>query len=216
MIRGIPASLLVTDRTRALLDLREGLRGYSAPEDLDFSPRMEEHLQSVLLGETYRRDWDPDCVRRQMLVIHVSATPEGASYTSKDFPALAREVIRQSFAEQGQPFPVEPPPEVVAFLEAVSDLEQEMPRKLEAALHGASAAQMLRPRLSLLNWDESVDTLTVHYLRQGGGGRLNADDAADLIGMADRTFRYRLDKLHTWGLIEAAKTSPLMLPPSSN
>ncbi len=209
-------SLLVRDRAQALLELREGLRVYSAPEDSDFSPRMEEHLQSVLLGETYRHDWDPACVRRQELVIHVTGTPEGASYQFKDSSAAVREVLRQSFAKDGQPFPVEPTPEVVALLEATPDPEREMLQKAEAALHVAFAAQMLRPRLSLLNWDESLDTLTVHYLRQGGGGQLSADAAADLVGMADRTFRYRLDKLRAWGLVGAAKSPPRMLPPSRN
>ncbi len=219
MIHGIPASLLARDRTRALLGMREDLSRHTpySEDDPGFRAGVCEHLHSVLLGVTYRRWWSPEEEQRWRQIVEVSGTAEGSSYLAKDSPAAVREVLRLSFEEEGQAFPVEPTPEIVAFLESVPDLEQEINQEARACIRTLGSAKLLRSRPPrLLNWNDTLDTLTVHYLRREGGGQLNTGDAADCVGMADRTLRDRLTKLRAWGLIGAAKSPPRMLPSSRN
>ncbi len=168
MIQGIPLSLIVGDRTEALLEMREHLSGFVSQEDPAFSADVDEHLYSVLLGVTYHRWWSHEEKQR-----------------------------------------------CAASLGSIPDLGQEIDQEARACIRSLGSAKVLRSRLPrLLTWNDTLDTLTVHYLRWEGGGRLNTDAAADLVGMADRTLRYRLAKLRTWGLVGAARasapTSPIL------
>lgn len=148
MIHGIPLSLIVEDRSQALLEMREHLSRHTpySQEDPDFSADVCDHLHSVLLGVTYRWCWSPEEKQRWRQILEVSGTADGLSYLSKDAPAVVREVLRWSCEEEGQAFPVEPTPEVVAFLESVPDLEQEIEQEARACIRTLGSAKLLRSR----------------------------------------------------------------------
>lgn len=177
--------------------------------------RVGEHLLSIYFGWLLRWTFDPAYVSRLVVYEQVTLSPEGLSYRTARLPPVAQAAVRQCFPR----LPERPPPEIAAYLEAFGDLDTQIKGHLQDTLERIAVAKLCGDRLPLLRWDETIDTLTAHYLRRGGGGEGNYEAAAEHAAMAGRTLVYRLKKLRRWGLVGAAGTAivqPLILPPHRN
>ena len=99
-------------------------------------------------------------------------------------------------------------------MEAVID--NALNEMFEKANLGRASRQRKRkaPSMTLLDYDATLSTVAIHYLRQEGGGRMSTDAAIDLLHswqdftddpIDERTFRHRLQRLREQRIIPSPK-----------
>jgi len=198
---------------------------------------MESHFQALALAAYHRQSFDPDWFEDWLGVVWMPGSVV-RDQRVRDLAArygleinLCNEYAAECAGVIGQPLPVSMAitnswirrpvkknklPHGTVYVITDAALEAVVEDAINSALAGPLGDEKkpkptaMRRRMKLFDANDILETVSIHYLRRSGGGRLTVDKAivefAGWSGMNpgaidERTLRYRLDQLRGFNVV---------------